>query len=194
MENDRIRDDLARDTESTAPGVQGVLRHVQQELLQLLQQRADVVQRICTIKKTIVGLASLMGDEVVSSELRELVSGGGGTRKPGLTQACRAILMRAGRPMSAREVRDRIQETGPTILTGHKDSMASVTTILTRLVTYGEAQVMIAANGKRAWQWAAGEATANENAEDESRRSSGRSPASANSLTAVSPRQTNNNH
>jgi hypothetical protein len=169
MENDRIRDDFARDAESTAVGVQGVLRQVHQELRQLLQQRADVVQRICTIKKTIVGLASLMGEGVVSSELRELVSGGGGTRKPGLTQACRVILMRAGRPMSAREVRDRIQETDPTILTGHKDSMASVTTILTRLVTYGEARVMIAANGKRAWQWAAGEAAANETTEDESR-------------------------
>jgi len=167
MENDRIRDDSARDADTTAAGVQGVLRQVHQELRQLLQQRADVVQRICTIKKTIVGLASLMGDEVVSSELRQLVSSGG-TRKPGLTQACRVILMRAGRPMSAREVRDRIQETGPTILTGHKDSMASVTTILTRLVTYGEARVLIATNGKRAWQWAGGVAAADDITEGES--------------------------
>jgi len=171
MENETIRDGFASDPESKTLRVQAVLRQVHQELRQLLQQRADVVQRICTIKKTIVGLASLLeDDDVLNSDLRELVHGGG-TRKPGLTQACRLILMKAGRAIGARDVRDQIQETAPTILIGHKDSMASVTTILTRLVTYGEAHVSVAANGKRVWQWA-GHASAEENGDDDSSGSS----------------------
>ncbi len=179
MENETIREDFANDAETKTLRVQEVLRQVQQELRQLLQQRADVVQRICTIKKTIVGLASLLEDDVLSSELRELVHGSHGAHKPGLTHACRVILMRAGRAMGAREVRDQIQETAPTILTGHKDSMASVTTILTRLVTYGEAQVTVAANGKRVWQWAA-ETSTETVADDVSRRSGdGSAPANA---------------
>jgi hypothetical protein len=60
MENETIREDFANDAESKALRVQEVLQQVQQELRQLLQQRASVVQRICTIKKTIVGLASLL--------------------------------------------------------------------------------------------------------------------------------------
>jgi hypothetical protein len=172
MENETIREDFANDAESKALRVQEVLQQVQQELRQLLQQRASVVQRICTIKKTIVGLASLLEDDVLNSELRELVHGSAGTHKPGLTQACRVVLMKAGRAMGAREVRDQIQETAPTILTGHKDSMASVTTILTRLVTYGEAQVTVAANGKRVWRWAAETGSATVGGDD-SRRSTG---------------------
>ena len=155
MENETIRKDFANDPDTKALRVQEVVRQVQHELCQLLQQRAHVVQRICTIKKTILGLASLLEDDVLNNELRELLHGSGDIRKPGLTHACRLVLMKAGRALGAREVRDQIQETAPTILIEHKDSMASVTTILTRLVTYGEAQVTVAANGKRIWQWAA---------------------------------------
>jgi hypothetical protein len=154
MEDETIRKDFVHDPDTKALHVQEVVRQVQHELCQLLQRRAHVVQRICTIKKTILGLASLLEDDVLNNELRELVHGSGDTRKPGLTHACRLVLMKAGRALGAREVRDQIQETAPTILIEHKDSMASVTTILTRLVTYGEAQVTVAANGKRIWQWA----------------------------------------
>jgi hypothetical protein len=42
----------------------------------------------------------------------------------------------------------------PALLARHKDPMASVTTVLNRLVEYGEAQPVLA-NGRRAWQWVA---------------------------------------
>ncbi len=139
----------------TAVQVHEVLRQVHGELRHLLQQRADLVHRICIVKKTIVGLATLLGDDALSDELQELVGGGKGMRKPGLTQACRTILMKAGQVMSAREVHDQIQEKYPSILAGHKDSMASVTTILSRLASQGEAQILSAGNGRRVWKWAA---------------------------------------
>ena len=53
--------------------VQEVVRQAHDELRQLLQQRADVMKRIGTVKQTIAGLANLFGDSVLSEELLELV-------------------------------------------------------------------------------------------------------------------------
>jgi len=41
------------------------------------------------------------------------------------------------------------------VLARHKDPVASVTTVLNRLAEYGEAQSMIRADGRRAWEWVA---------------------------------------
>jgi hypothetical protein len=135
--------------------VQEVVRQAHEELRQLLQQRADVMRRIGTIKQTIAGLASLFGEGVLSDELLELVDRKSSGRQPGFTKACRMVLMDANRALSARDVCDRIQEMSAPILARHKDPMASVTTVLNRLVAYGEAQAVALENGRRAWQWVA---------------------------------------
>jgi chorismate mutase len=44
--------------------VQEVVRQAHEELRQLLQQRAEVMRRIGTVKQTISGLANLFGDAV----------------------------------------------------------------------------------------------------------------------------------
>jgi chorismate mutase len=135
--------------------VQEVVRQAHEELQQLLQQRSEVMRRIGTIKQTIAGLANLFGDGVLSDELLELVDRKSNGRQPGFTKACRSILMDANRALSARDVCDRIQEKIPPMLARHKDPMASVTTVLNRLVAYGEARAVSLANGRRAWQWVA---------------------------------------
>jgi hypothetical protein len=149
----------------TVPGagtghVQEVVRQAHEELRQLLQQRAEVMRRIGTIKQTIAGLANLFGDEVLSDELLEMVDRKSGGRQPGFTKACRMILMEANRALSAREVCERIQERMPPMLARHKDPMASVTTVLNRLVAYGEAKAVALENGRRAWEWVADVASA----------------------------------
>jgi hypothetical protein len=111
------------------------------------------MRRIGTIKQTIVGLANLFGDSVLSDELLELVDRKSSGRQPGFTKACRMILMDTKYALSAREVCDRIQEKAPPMLARHKDPMASVTTVLNRLVAYGEAKAVSLDNGRRAWQW-----------------------------------------
>ena len=135
--------------------VQEVVRQAHEELRQLLQQRSDVMRRIGTVKQTIVGLANLFGDGVLSDELLELVDRKSGGRQPGFTKACRMTLMEANRALSARDVCDRIQKRMPPMLERHKDPMASVTTVLNRLVAYGEAKPVALDNGRRAWQWVA---------------------------------------
>jgi len=135
------------------PHVLEVVRQAHEELRQLMRQRADIMKRIGTVKQTIVGLANLFGDEVLNEELLELVDRKTNGRQPGFTKACRMVLMEAQRPLTAREVCEQIQQRIPPVLSRHKDPLASVTTVLNRLVDYGEARAIVRENGRRAWQW-----------------------------------------
>ena len=134
--------------------VQEVIRQAHDELRQLMQQRADVMKRIGTVKQTIAGLANLFGDGVLNEELLELVDRKSNGRQPGFTKACRMMLMESGRAMSARDICEYFEKKLPAMLARHKDPMASVTTVLNRLVEYGEAEAVIL-NGRRAWSWVA---------------------------------------
>jgi hypothetical protein len=134
--------------------VQEVIRQAHDELRQLLHQRAEIMKRIGTVKQTISGLANLFGDAVLNEELMELVDRKNSGRQPGFTKACRMILMEAGRAMNSRDICEYFQQKMPSLLARHKDPMASVTTVLNRLVDYGEAEAVIA-NGRRAWRWVA---------------------------------------
>jgi hypothetical protein len=126
------------------------------------------MKRIGTVKQTISGLANLFGDGVLSEELMELVDRKSNGRQPGFTKACRMILMEADRPMSARDICEYFQKKMPAMLARHKDPMASVTTVLNRLVEYGEAQAVLSSSGRRAWRW-----VAEPGSERESARSTG---------------------
>jgi hypothetical protein len=134
--------------------VQEVIRQAHGELHQLLQQRAEIMKRIGTVKQTISGLANLFGDGLLSEELMELVDRKSSGRQPGFTKACRMILMESGHAMNARDICEYFQQKMPALLARHKDPMASVTTVLNRLVDYGEAQAVLS-NGRRAWVWIA---------------------------------------
>lgn len=142
-----------------APGanrhVQDVIQRAERELRQLIEERAEVTKRIGTVKQTIVGLANLFGDGILDDSLLELVDRKSGSRQPGITRACRRVLMEAGRAMSAHDICEEIQRTLPALLARHKDPMATVNTILSRLVDYGEATILSGDRGQRAWMWAA---------------------------------------
>src|SRR5271165_6059299 len=89
--------------------VQEVVPQDHDELRQLMQQRADIMKRIGTVKQTISGLANLFGDGVLNEELMELVDRKSNGRQPGFTKACRMMLMESGRAMSARDICDYFQ-------------------------------------------------------------------------------------
>ena len=155
MENGQKGNGSVKPTERYDIGhVQEVIRQAHGELRQLLEQRAEIMKRIGTVKQTISGLANLFGDGVLNEELMELVDRKSSGRQPGFTKACRMILMEAGRAMNARDICEYFQQKMPAMLARHKDPMASVTTVLNRLVDYGEAQAVLS-NGRRAWCWVA---------------------------------------
>lgn len=142
-------------SEIESASVQEVLRQAQEELRGLLQQRADLMRRIGTVKQTICGLANLFGDGILSEELLQMVDRKPPGRGPGFTQACRTVLMEAQRPLTVREVCAWMQDRMPTVLERHKDPLASLTTVLNRLVEYGEAEGTRNERGRRAWVWSA---------------------------------------
>jgi len=143
------------DAQANSISAQQVVKAAHEELLQLMRQRAEVMKRIGTVKQTIAGLANIFGDQVLGDDLLELIDRKPNGRQPGFTKACRRILMEAGRSLSARDVCDEIRKKVPPMLTRHKDPVASVTTVLNRLVDYGEAQAVVLSNGRRAWRWIA---------------------------------------
>lgn len=162
MENSQIYNASFRPVERYDIGhVQEVVRQAHEELRQLLQQRSEIMKRIGTVKQTISGLANLFGDAVLNEELMELVDRKTSGRQPGFTKACRMILMESGRAMSSRDICDYFQDKLPALLARHKDPTASVTTVLNRLVEYGEAEAVMV-NGRRAWKWVA-DSAANSN-------------------------------
>jgi hypothetical protein len=140
------------------PNVRRVIDAAREELIQLREQRATVSRRIAVIKQTIVGLVSVFGDESLRRELMEFFDEPGQGKQRGFTHACRLILMEAKGPIDTRAVCQKITDNYREIAIRHKDLVASVSTVLNRLVGYGEVRCT-EINGKRAWEW---------NSEDES--------------------------
>jgi hypothetical protein len=138
-------------THPVDPHVEAVVRSAEREIRELLRQRAELMKRIGTIKQTLSGLAKMFGDSILNGELLELLDHKA-KRHSGFTQACRSVLMESTTPLSARQVRDRIQQASPHLVARHKDSLASVTTILSRLVQYSEARCVVLGPGRRVWE------------------------------------------
>jgi hypothetical protein len=138
--------------ESGNSQAQEVVKAAGEDLRQLLRKRDEIVKQIRTMKQTIVGVARLFGDDWLSQELWELVGRKGRPRQSGLTKSCRTVLMEANRPLGAVEVCEQVRRTSPLVFANHKSPAASVTTVLNRLVDYGEALAVRDENGRRAWQ------------------------------------------
>ncbi len=136
--------------------VDEVVRSAKQELQALLAQRAEITRQIGTIKQTLAGLAALFGDHIFDAEVLEWLGRKAPRRGRGFTQACRHVLMEATEPLSTKEICARMRAKFPAIIEAHKDAVASVTTVLTRLVSYREAERIVNDHGRPKWQWIAG--------------------------------------
>jgi len=143
----------AIDAQANSISAQQVVQAAHEELLQLMRQRAEIMKRIGTVKQTIAGLANLFGEQVLGDDLLELIDRKPNGRQPGFTKACRRVLMEVRRPLGAREVCVELERYAPAILARHKDPLASVTTVLNRLVDYGEARSLSNDRGRRVWEW-----------------------------------------
>ena len=137
------------------PNVLEVLRAARAELDQLLAQRAEITRRIGTTKQAIIGLAKLFGGNVLQNAVLDLIEHRATNRQSGFTRACRYLLTEANRPMTSTEVCEGLRQRFPELAARHKDLSASVTTVMNRLVGYGEASMSGSAHGRRSWMWVA---------------------------------------
>jgi hypothetical protein len=136
-----------------ASDVQVIVKVAHDELRRLVQQRAEITHRIGTIKRTIAGLCSLFGDHELSDDLRKFVDRKSAVRRPGITQACRKALKDSGCPLTARNVCELVQRQTRPGMPCSNNLLNSVTTILARLVQYGEARTVPRDDGPRTWVW-----------------------------------------
>jgi hypothetical protein len=150
--NDAGETAMMKDTDrKLEPHIQELCRSAEQELGQLMRDRAQVVKRICTIKRTLAGLAKLFGESILDEELTKLLIPKTSDGQPGLTAVCRELLLKEGEALTAHEVYRLISQRLPSLLAGHKEPVSSVTTVLNRLVKYGEAESVLVGK-RRAWQ------------------------------------------
>ena len=154
------RSSLAHQAESANlpvndPNVLEVLRAARAELDQLIVQRAEITRRIGTTKQAIIGLAKLFGGTVLQNAVLELIEHRATNRQSGFTRACRYLLTEANRPITSTEVCEGLRQKFPELAARHKDLSASVTTVMNRLVGYGEASLSGSAHGRRTWTWVA---------------------------------------
>ena len=108
------------------------------EMESLMQQRADLEQRILHLRQTLVSLSHLCG-------LTPTVSWG-------MTDGVRFILRRAQRPLTAIDVRDELANWGFDV-SKYVNDLSAIHTVLKRLNKAGEIRFVARAPGTHAYEW-----------------------------------------
>lgn len=148
-------ENAVRNVQATDPSVLEVLRAARLELDALLQQRAEITRRIGTARQAIIGLANLVGGQVLHEAVLDLMDLRPTHRQSGFTRACRYLLTVSNRPLNSTEICEELRRKFPEIAARHKDLQASATTVMNRLIAYGEAAPCKDAAGRRSWTWVA---------------------------------------
>lgn len=138
---------------------QGTYRHAldaaKREYQDLVAQRDILQKRISNLERTIENLAGLCGESISFSD----TPANNWARSMGFTDAIRTSLKIAGKPLTAVEVKERI-EAGGFQLSKYHNPHSSIHSILRRLADAGEASLSAGPGGKTAYQWGGGTAVA----------------------------------
>ena len=140
---------------SVTPGISEVglvIANAQSEAQLLLQRRAAITKRLTAIRRTIADLVKVFGQDVVSSELLTAIKPSRRNRHTGLTWTCRNELLKSDTPLTALALVEKIRVRNPQLINHHKDPIASVTAILLRLESYGEATSETGDSRRRLWK------------------------------------------
>ena len=71
--------------------------------------------------------------------------------------------MESGVPLGTRQICELLRRRFPHIVERHKDPVASVSTVLNRLVDYGELRCSLDRHGRRLWEWVVDKPSGDEN-------------------------------
>src|SRR5947207_9377999 len=113
------------------------------EYEEVARRRAELDKRLGELHESIGALTRLCGYTPTVSW--------------GLTDACRVVLARAGQPMSALDVRDRLGAIGFD-LSKYSSDLAAIHTVLKRLNRAGELRFVARDTGNHAYEWLKGRA------------------------------------
>ena len=129
-----------------------VIANAQSEAQLLLQRRAEITKRLTAIRRTIADLIKVFGQDVTSGGFTTTTKPGRRNRHTGLTWMCRNELLKSDKPLTALALAERIRVNNPELINHHKDPIASVTAILLRLESYGEAISETGGSRRRLWK------------------------------------------
>jgi len=131
--------------------VELVIEYAETEVRALLQQRAEITKRLTAIRRTITDLARTFGHNVLGQGQMTSARPPKRNRHTGLTEACRSVLMKAAQPLTVQEIVEKMRGGNPDLINHHKDPIASATSILLRLESYGEATSETGSSRRRLW-------------------------------------------
>ena len=155
-ENHRSAAELSALQSAAGRNPEHLVGTVQRVLLALQCEHAEIQKRIQVVKRTLTGLVETFGLDISSNqELQHLIRQQHYNERshPGLTETCRAVLMRLSRPLTTTELCRKIETETPHLLDRHKYPQGSVYVVLKRLVRYGQAVEGVDEQGKRTWLW-----------------------------------------
>jgi hypothetical protein len=104
-----------------------------------IKKQEDLEQRIMELRRTVAALSALCGEEFNEDD------------EFGLTDSIRMALKTHGGALNAQQVKARLEQLG--FRTASTNLLASVHTILKRLVLKGEIDDSLSADGKTAYRW-----------------------------------------
>jgi hypothetical protein len=133
--------------------VEEIIAGMKKELHTLYEERSAVDRRMDTIKKALVGLATLYGDETLSIDFLQSTDPPRKRPRAGLTNICRSILMQSKVPLRTAEICRLVTEQNPDALKLHKNPSASVAVVLRRLVKKGQVHPLEKGRAKTEWTW-----------------------------------------
>ena len=137
-----------------------VIGRIQYELQLLLVERTAIQKRIGMIKDLLTSLAEVFGADIINGERQALLLQRSARRAnrahTGITGLCRQILKESSEPLTARQICDMMQEKSPSVLIRTRKPTATLSVVLGRLVSYGEAESSQSEGSERIWRWSAG--------------------------------------
>jgi hypothetical protein len=111
------------------------LQTVQAEKVELEREIGARDQQIAALTQTINAIAPLIGEPTISLPATDAPE----TATAGMTDCIRAILAKEKHPLSAAQVRDRLEQLG-FVLSGYSNPLATIHTVLRRLTDAGEVE------------------------------------------------------
>lgn len=118
---------------------------VRRELMALSNERKRIDARIAKLEPLVEGLRAFYETEAVKKTKSK-------EQLLGMTDAVRNALEKAATPMSATEIRERMERWGFDF-SSYTNPLASIHTILKRLIVSQEIKVVLHARGKKKYRW-----------------------------------------
>jgi len=119
---------------------QQILAAAETELDALVRARAELDRKIAGVRLVIQGLRQMQGADETTGQESE-----------GLTDSCRTVLRSAGKPLSAQEIKERLDGRGFD-WSRYSSPASALHTVLKRLATRGQA-VAAESDGKLRYCW-----------------------------------------